>query len=97
MTGEEHPPSVHVTAMPSAMPMVSVDVLLARIEAKVDVALERHGARLDEHSRALTDHETRLRTVESRRTVAPWQLWTAIVGAAAVLSVIFQTMDRLGG
>lgn len=68
---------------------------LARIEAKVDVALERHGAWLDEHRRALDDHEDRLRAVEARKTVAPWQLWTALVGAAGVASVLMQILDRI--
>jgi hypothetical protein len=48
------------------------DVLisLARLEAKLDVALAQHGAKLDQLTRCTEDHEDRLRKVEDRPVVA---------------------------
>lgn len=43
-----------------------------RLEAKVDVALAQHGARLDNHANDLRDHEARLRTQEAREYVTPF-------------------------
>ena len=66
-----------------------------RLEAKVDVALAQHGARLDNHTADLADHETRIREVEQRKTVSPTALWTAVLGGlsgAGVLVAIFNTL-----
>lgn len=56
-----------------------------RLEAKVDVALSQQGARLDRHDEIRDDHEERIRVLEARRTVAPWQVWTAVIGAIPVI------------
>ena len=65
---------------PDEMPTWAV-----RLEAKVDVALGQHAARLDRHDEIRDDHENRLRALEARRTVAPWQVWTAVIGAVPVI------------
>lgn len=52
-------------------PEVAVQVFAARIEAKLDVALAQHGAKLDEHGRRLADVEIRVRAIESRPRVEP--------------------------
>lgn len=46
-------------------------VTLTRLEAKVDVVLATHDAKLEAHSKDLSDHETRLRGLESQPTVGP--------------------------
>lgn len=63
---------------------VAVLVALARLEGKLDTALAQHGARLDEHATAVTDHELRLRTLEATSTVSPRQLWITLASAVAV-------------
>ncbi|MFI7069541.1 hypothetical protein [Micromonospora sediminicola] len=52
-------------------PEVAVQVWTARIEAKLDVALAQHGAKLDEHGRRLDESDKRLRAVEDRACVDP--------------------------
>lgn len=42
-----------------------------RLEAKLDVALAQHGARLDEHTRDLSEIATRIDKIEDRPTVTP--------------------------
>lgn len=42
-----------------------------RLEAKLDVAIAQHGARLDEHQRDLTEFRTRLDKIEDRPMVTP--------------------------
>lgn len=46
-------------------------LVIARMEAKLDVALAQHGARLESHGRTLQDHEARLRAVEGNRGADP--------------------------
>ena len=55
-----------------------------RLEAKVDIALTQHAGRLDRHDEIDDDHERRLRSLEQRSTVAPWQLWTAFATAIPI-------------
>ena len=38
----------------------NVDAALARVEAKLDVAIAQHGAKLDEHTRRIAEHSVRL-------------------------------------
>jgi type II secretory pathway component PulL len=66
-----------------------------RLEAKVDVALAQHGARLDNHSADLADHEQRLREVEQRKTVSPWQLWLAVSGGVATFATLVAVLTNL--
>lgn len=45
-------------------------IMFTRLEAKLDVALAQHGAKLDQHGSDIADHETRIRGVEAR-PIAP--------------------------
>lgn len=56
----------------------STAVALARMETKLDLVI-------GQHSTQLSDHETRLRVVEDRRTVSPTGLLSAAVGIITVL------------
>jgi hypothetical protein len=76
MTPPEH-------LIPDAVPSWAI-----RLEAKVDVALTQHAGRLDTHAADLADHEARLRQVEQRKTVSPWQLWLAITGGVGTLAAL---------
>ena len=84
----EQPAAVVNVAAPATS---DVPVWAIRLEAKVDVALTQHAARIDGHASELADHETRLREVEQRKTVSPTGLWTAVVGgisgAAALVGI----------
>lgn len=73
----------------------AVLVAVTRLEAKVDVALAQHGARLEEHSRGISDHEERLRAVEARKTVSPAGLWTAVASAVAAFGVLAPYLSNL--
>ena len=66
-----------------------------RLEAKVDVALAHQGARLDTHSADIADHEMRIREVEQRRTVSPWQLWLAVTGGVGTLAALVGVLSTL--
>lgn len=63
------PVAVAITATGSGA--TPTDLALARVEGKIDVVLTRHETKIDAHDEALTDHETRLRTVENEERVAP--------------------------
>ena len=56
-------------------------VAITRIETKVDMALDQHGKKLE-------DHEGRIRSVEARPTFAPWKIWSALLGAIAATGTI---------
>lgn len=43
----------------------SIRLMLVRLESKVDTVLARHEIRLDRHDDNHTDHETRLRSLET--------------------------------
>ena len=54
----------------------TVDAALARVEAKLDVAIAQHGARLDEHTREIIElkaghrrHDERISAVETAQAV----------------------------
>jgi hypothetical protein len=79
--------------LPGGGDQTSILVALTRMEAKVDVALAQHGARLDNVETDMTDHEARLRTLEAKQTVSPGKLWTAVSGASALL-LAFLTFIR---
>lgn len=66
-----------------------------RMEAKIDVALTQHTARLDNHAQDIADHEARLREVEQRKTVSPWQLWLAISGGIGALGAVIAVVVSL--
>lgn len=100
------PESINVSVATDAdMPAWAI-----RLEAKVDLVVAQQTARLDSHAEDLKDHENRLRSlegsqpedakhrlraVEERKTVAPAQLWTAVVtglgsvgAASAALNIL---------
>lgn len=69
-------------------------IVLTRLEAKVDVALERHSNTLAGHTADLLDHETRLRAIEARSTVTPTALWTTVLGAITAAGILLSIADR---
>ena len=48
--------------------------------------LESHGT---------SDHETRIDNLEARKTIAPWQLWTAIASIVTVAGIIIGAVTNL--
>jgi ferric-dicitrate binding protein FerR (iron transport regulator) len=44
---------------------------IARLEAKLDVALAQHGATLDEHTRAITELQASVRRIQDRPIATP--------------------------
>lgn len=77
-------------------PRETRDLLIAftRMEAKVDIALAQHGAKLDEIAKDVTDHETRVRVIEGRSTVSPTGLWTTVLGAITAFGLLATLYDR---
>ena len=66
---------------------------LARLEGKLDASLAGQAGRIDVHSERIrgleeqnVDHENRLRTQESRRTISPKQLWAGLGGSVATMA-----------
>jgi hypothetical protein len=79
-----------------------VNLAFARMEAKLDVALALHGAKLEQHTSdiaSLDDDinalDVRLRTVESTPTVSPRTLGAVVIGGAGVLGALFPFLDKL--
>lgn len=68
-----------------------------RMEAKIDVALTQHTARLDNHAADIADHEARIREQEARKTVSPWQLWAAVSSAVAVAGGVLTLVRAIAG
>lgn len=50
---------------PANAPDAAVLVALTRMEAKVDIALAQHGAEIKAQGETVTDHEARLRTLDT--------------------------------
>ncbi|QZN86601.1 hypothetical protein [Cellulomonas sp. C5510] len=87
---------------PAALPVdtradPAVVLAVARVEAKIDVVLAQHEAKLEAHGHHLADHETRLRALEARSTVSPRALWTTVSGAAVLLVTLSPFLTRLLG
>ena len=61
----------------------------------MDVALADHGGEIRALKDWKRDAESRLRDVEQRKTVAPWQLWTAVLGAFGGIATMLQILDHL--
>lgn len=81
-----------------------------RLEGKVDLVVAQQTARLDSHAEDLKDHETRLRAVEdrmpedakhrlreveSRKTVAPAQLWAVTASGVAAIGAASTALNIL--
>jgi hypothetical protein len=80
-----------VTAIPPEVPSNDSTALLVgmtRLEAKVDVVLAQHGAKIDAHASDLQDHEERLRVLEARPTVSPRVLWTTVASIITALAAV---------
>jgi hypothetical protein len=102
-SGEDYPP---------ATTRRSVEVAMARMEAKLDVAIAQHQARLDEHSRRIHDltveqnqHGQRLGEVEQKQAAADardatrpaTQPWTTYVSlGVALLLAIYTVLNNYG-
>lgn len=78
-----------------ADPVTALLVAFTRLEAKVDVALGDHAARLDSQARDVADHETRLRAIEARPTVTPTGLWTTVLGVLTAAGVLVTLWTNL--
>ncbi|MEO2133373.1 MULTISPECIES: hypothetical protein [unclassified Microbacterium] len=63
----------------------TVLVTLARLEGKLDANLAAHAADLGALKDSRVDHEGRLRSLESRPTVSPAQLWAGLIGTVGVI------------
>lgn len=77
-----------------------VFVTLARLEAKVDVAIARQGAQIEAHDADIDDHEARIRALENQPHIKPFTLWTALIGgitAFVALSPFLQHITALLG
>lgn len=70
-----------------------LDTLIAKFEAAESARVldrETADARHD-------DHEKRLRAVEIRKTVAPWQLWMVVSGGVLTASAVIAIWRGLTG
>lgn len=61
-------------------------VCLARLEAKLDVAIAQQGAKIEQVDAVTSDHEERLRSVEQRDCVSTRALWSAVIGVSTVVA-----------
>ena len=69
----------------------SVLVLLARLEGKLDAALA--GAEMLKETSS--DHETRIRVLESKQTVTPKFLWSSLIGGITLMLMLLNLFDYL--
>ncbi|MFJ4107880.1 hypothetical protein [Oerskovia enterophila] len=65
--------------------VMAVDAKVDSVDAKVDSLVE-----------GKKDHETRLRVLEQRKTIAPWQLWTAVGSGVTVFGGLVAALRGLG-
>ncbi|HEY0774178.1 MAG TPA: hypothetical protein VGD51_08865 [Nocardioidaceae bacterium] len=68
------------------LPSESSAVILARMEVKLDHALASQA-----------DHEQRIRVLEDKKTVSPFQLWTVTASGVATLGVIAGLASKIIG
>lgn len=65
------------------------------LEVRDDVRDVKHDvAELKEDK---VDHEDRIRKLEERKTISPWQLWLALVGAISALGGVIAILNTLTG
>lgn len=79
-----------------------IRVTLARFEAKLDVALAQHGAKIESHEKEITslreadkEHSLRLLTLERTSSVTPKQLGATVLAVCASLGAMAPFIDRL--
>ncbi|WP_166139610.1 hypothetical protein [Nocardioides ochotonae] len=84
------------------VPDESVPTWAVRLEAKVDVALARHGSQLDAHERDIADlraaaheHDARLRALERVPAITPRQLGAAALGVVGAVGALVPFLDRV--
>lgn len=90
MPNTEHTLTVDAKNMGNAQDSTEIRVLLARFETKLDLVLGQHSA-------TLGDHETRLRSVEDRKTVSPSTLLASSATVVALIGGTLAVLDRLYG
>lgn len=61
-------------------------------DSKVDAL----GSKVDDLAEDKKDHEARIRTLEQIKTVAPWQLWTAVTTGVALFGAVVALLKTLG-
>ena len=89
MTGTTIPEgSVVITPMEMYREMVDTHRAVQSISTKLDTALSDNSRRLDSVDKDLTDHETRLRSLERRVWMAVGVSTAVSGGAAALISQI---------
>lgn len=82
--------------------LTTVLIALARMEGKLDAIAAQHSAKLDEHTRQITDNgrrvddvDDRVRALEIRPTVTPGKMLAAVGTATAVLAAASPFLDKL--
>ena len=60
-----------VDQMPAASDSGDMRVAIARLEAKLDVALAQHGAAIEEHTRNIADLYASVRRIQDRPIATP--------------------------
>lgn len=76
-------------------PDPAVSYALARVEAKIDVVLAQHEAKIEQHDEGLQDHEGRLRILERTPSVSPRTLWATVSSGVIVMAAIGPILARL--
>lgn len=79
---------------PTASTEASLLIAFTRMEAKVDVALAQHASDLKNQGANITDHEARLRTLETTPTVSPRVLWTTVASALGLMFAAYPIFER---
>lgn len=74
------------------------DVLLeVRDQGKTtDAKVDGLGAKVDTLVEEKKDHEMRIRALEQRKTISPWQLWIAVGGGVSALGAVVALLRSLG-
>lgn len=77
-------------------------VVLARLEAKIDVALAHQTAKIDQHDREISalrderkDHDKRILVLERVSYVSPKQLAASLFAVIGALGALAPFLDRL--
>lgn len=87
MTGAQDPQTHVVMIDQSTIYNLLLEVRdkVREVDTKVDHLIEDN-----------KDHEERIRSLEQRKTIAPWQLWTAVGSGVTVFGAIVAILRGLG-